>query len=161
MVKAPWDLTCLTLPIHTIATTNQQEQFRKQGILKKSRDNKNIVILHPDKDNGVVMMDKITYKSKMYELLNDESKFKQLTNDPAKLREGKLQHYLRKLNNTGYFDESVYDYIYAAGSLPSRLYGTSKIHKIKEKSDIPPLRLIVYHQLIVITLILQVIYVNY
>ena len=72
-----------------------------------------------------------------------ESKFKQLTSDTTKLREGQLQRYLRKLNNKGYFDESIYDYIYPAGSLPSRLYGTPKIHKIKEKSDIPPLRPIV------------------
>ena len=117
--------------------------LKKHGILKKLRNNKDIVILRPDKGNGVVIMDAITYKSKMYELLNDESKFKQLTSDPRKLREGQLQRYLRKLNNKGYFDESIYDYIYPAGSLPSRLYGTPKIHKIKEKSDIPPLRPIV------------------
>ena len=41
------------------------------------------------------------------------------------------------MNGKGYFDESIYDYIYPAGSLPSRLYGKPKIHKIKEKSDIP------------------------
>ena len=117
--------------------------LKKQGILKKVRNNKDIVILRSDKGNGVVIMDKITYKSKVFELLNDESKFKQLTSDPTKLREGQLQCYLRKLNNKGYFDESVYDYIYPAGSLPSKLYGTTKIHNIKEKSDIPPLRPIV------------------
>ena len=53
-----------------------------------NNNNKDIVILRPDKGNGVVIMDKITYKSKMYELLNDESKFKQLGSDSAKLREG-------------------------------------------------------------------------
>ena len=63
----------------------------------------------------------------------------QLTSDPTKLREGQLQRYLRKLNNKGYFDESVCDYIYHAGSLPSRLYGTPKINKIKKKSDLPPI----------------------
>ena len=75
----------------------------------------------------------------MYELLNDKSKFMQLTSDPTKLREGQLQRYLRKLNNKGYFDESVCDYIYHAGSLTSRLYGTPKINKIKKKSDLPPI----------------------
>ena len=75
----------------------------------------------------------------MYELLNDKSKFMQLTSDPTKLREGQLQRYLRKLNNKGYFDESVCDYIYHAGSLPSRLYGTPKINKIKQKSDLTPI----------------------
>ena len=117
--------------------------LEKQGILKQFRNNKDIVILRPGKGNGVVIMDKIRHKSKMYELLNDESKFKQLTNDPTKLRECQLKCYLRKLNNKGYFDESVYDYIYPAGSLPSSLYGTPKIHKIKEKFDIPSLRPIV------------------
>ena len=113
---------------------------KKQGILKKSRNSKDIVILRPDKGNGVVIMDKITWKSKMYELLNDKSKFKEITSDPTKLREGQLQRYLRKLKSKGYFDESVYDYIHPAGSIPSRLYVTLKTHKIKEKSDIPPLR---------------------
>ena len=75
----------------------------------------------------------------MYELLNDKTKFMQLTSDPTKLREGQLQRYLRKLNNKGYFDESVCDYIYHAGSLPSRLYGPPKIDKIKKKSDLPPI----------------------
>ena len=117
--------------------------LKKQGILKKLRNNKEIVILRPGKGNGVVIMDKNKHKSKMYELLNDESKFKQLTSDPTKLRECQLKCYLRKLNNKGYFDESVYDYIYPAGSLPSSLYGTPKIHKIKEKFDIPSLRPIV------------------
>ena len=65
--------------------------LKKHGILKKLRNNKDIVILRPDKGNGVVIMDAITYKSKMYELLNDESKYKQLTSDPTKLREGQLQ----------------------------------------------------------------------
>ena len=117
--------------------------LKKHGIHKKLINNKDIVILRPDKRNGVVIMDKITYKSKMDELLNDESKFKQLTSDPTKLREGQLQRYFRKLNNKGYFDESIYDYVYPAGFLPSRLYGTPKIHKINEKSDITPLRPIV------------------
>ena len=71
----------------------------------------------------------------MYKLLSDESKFNQLSSDPTKLREGQ-----RKLNNKGYFDEIVYDYIYPAGSLLSELYGTPKIHKINEKSNIPPFR---------------------
>ena len=69
----------------------------KHGILKKLRNNKDIVILRPDKGNGVVIMDAITYKSKMYELLNDESKFKQLTSDPTKLREGELQRYFTEI----------------------------------------------------------------
>ena len=68
------------------------------------RNDKDIVILRLGKSNGLVIMDKITYKLKMYELLNDGSKFKQITSDPIKLHEGQLQRYLRKFNNKGYFD---------------------------------------------------------
>ena len=42
-------------------------------------------------------MDKIVYKSKMYELLNDESKFRQLISCQKNLREGQLQRYLRDI----------------------------------------------------------------
>ena len=68
--------------------------LKKQGILKKSRNNKGIVILCPDKGNGVVIMEKIHTNQKMYELLNDESKLKQLTSGPTILHEGQLQCYL-------------------------------------------------------------------
>ena len=64
--------------------------LKKQGILKKSRNSKGIVILSPDKSSGMVIMDKMTCKSKICELLNDKSKFKQLTSDLAKLREYQL-----------------------------------------------------------------------
>ena len=50
--------------------------LRKQGILTELRNNKAIVILRPDKANGVVTVDKVMYKSNVYELLNDESEFK-------------------------------------------------------------------------------------
>ena len=92
-MEALWDLPCLTLLVQTIATTNRQEQFWK---LKKLKNNKGIVILRPDKDNGLVIIkDNITYKIKMYALLNYERKFKQLSSDPTNLREGQLQRYLR------------------------------------------------------------------
>ena len=55
------------------------------------RDNKDFVILRPDKVNDMVIMDTIIYKSKLYELPNDKSKFKQLSSDPTKLHEGQMQ----------------------------------------------------------------------
>ena len=92
-MEAPWDLTCLTLPVQTIATANRQEQFWK---LKKLRNNKGIVILRPDEDNGLVIIkENITYKLKMHALLNYERKLKQLSSDPTKLCEGQPERYLR------------------------------------------------------------------
>ena len=69
-------------------------QIHTTGIPPELRNNKGIVIPRPDKGSGVVIMDKITYKSKIVESLSDESKFKQLSSDAIKLREGK--GYLRK-----------------------------------------------------------------
>ena len=42
-------------------------------------------------------MDKIVYKSKMHELLNNESKFRQLSSGQKNLGEGQLQRYLRDI----------------------------------------------------------------
>ena len=39
-------------------------------------EDKSIVILRPDKGNGIVMMDKVDYVSKIETLLSDDSKFK-------------------------------------------------------------------------------------
>ena len=47
------------------------------------------------------------------------------------------------LYNKGHIDESAYDYIYQEGFLPSKIYCTLKVQKIKDKFDIPPPRPIV------------------
>ena len=43
--------------------------------LKRFAMNKNLVISTPDKGNGVVIVDKITYLSSMMKIINDKSKF--------------------------------------------------------------------------------------
>ena len=98
-------------------------------------------MLRPDKRSGVVIMDKLTHKSKMYELLNDESKFKQLTSDPTKLREGQLQRYLRKLNNKAYFDESIYDYIYPEVLFTQDSLNRSYLQRTARKIRLPSLKI--------------------
>ena len=106
--------------------------LKKHGILKKLKNNKNIIITSPDKGNGVVVMDRMLYVSKMYELINDDSKFKKLEADPTLCREGQLQRYLRKLQkNKNCFSKEIYNKIYPTGSQPSRLYGLPKLHKVK------------------------------
>ena len=73
-------------------TTND---LKKLKILKKLKQNKDIVILRPDKGNGVVVLDKV-YNNAISDLLSDNSKFKKLQSDLTQRREGQLQHYLRK-----------------------------------------------------------------
>ena len=62
--------------------------LKKHKILEKLRRNKDIVIIRPDKGNGVVVMDKVIYNQQMYALLSDKNKFKKLSEDPTKLCEG-------------------------------------------------------------------------
>lgn len=114
--------------------------IKKYRIIKKLRNNNDIIIVRPDKGNGVVIIDKVVYLDKMYELVNDNTKYKLLNNDPTKTREVKLQNYLRSLKKKGFFDKETYEKVYPVGSQPSRLYGLPKIHKMSDNIKLPPFR---------------------
>lgn len=106
-----------------------KEQF---SALKKLRQNKNIVILKPDKGNGVVILDRSDYVAKISVILNDTSKFlplpkAKIVNLSIRLEE-KLQADLRKLRAENLNDE-FYTNVYPTGTKVGRLYGLPKIHK--------------------------------
>ena len=67
--------------------------LRNFRILKELRKNKDIVILKPDKGNGVVVMDRIACEQGIFAIISDTSKFKVIDNDPTLQREGKLQRF--------------------------------------------------------------------
>ena len=117
--------------------------LKKHGILKTLRRNKNIVIVQPDKGNGVIVLDREVYNKKLYEIINDVTKFKKLKKDETIKRQGSLQRFLLTLKKEGFFSDQVYEKIYPRGSMPSRLYGNPKMHKVKSAGEIPPLRPIV------------------
>ena len=117
--------------------------LKKHGILKKLRNNKNIIICKPDKGNGVVIMDKNVYLMRMLELLGDRSKFRKLDEDPTHKREGQLQRFLRTLKGSRYLDNSTYSKIYPSGSQCGRMYGLPKLHKVYSNAVIPPFRPVV------------------
>ena len=117
------------------------QTLKKQGILKKLKGNKGIAITHPEKGNGVVIMNQKDYDKAMYDILENNSKFKKLKKDPTLLKEGQLQRFIRTLKKQGVFDDNTYENIYPVGSQPSRLYGTPKLHK--SFTNVPPLRPIV------------------
>ena len=73
------------------------QTLKKHGILKKLRENKDIVITHPDKGNGVVIMNRKDYDKVMYDILENNSKFKRLKKDPTLLKEERLQCFIRTL----------------------------------------------------------------
>ena len=80
-------------------------------------------------------------------ILSDTSKFKKI--DPTSAsgkditisREQRLQRYLNSLK--GNFSKEVYTSIYPNGSIPSKLYGLPKIHKVTPDIPLPPFRPIV------------------
>ncbi len=120
-----------------------KETLKKHGILKKLRNNENIIICKPDKGNGVVIIDKVVYINKMLDLLNDPSKFKKLETDPTLRREGQLQRFLRNLKGSKLFDNYSYEKVYPSGSQCGRLYGLPKLHKVTFQGQTPPFRPVV------------------
>ena len=109
--------------------------LRKYRVLNKLRNNKDILTTRSDKENGVVILDRRFYMSKIYDIVNDKSKFLKLSSDATLRSEGKLQRLLRILKNKGFFTKEQYDNIYPCGSQPARIYGTPKTHKLRSPTD--------------------------
>ncbi|XP_068739114.1 uncharacterized protein [Montipora capricornis] len=130
---------------HSYVSSHQPSvaDLRNFKILKELRKNKDIVILKPDKGNGVVVMDRIAYEQGIFTIISDTSKFKVIDNDPTLQREGKLQRFLRALKNKGHLDKDTYERIYPVGSQPARFYGLPKMHKARQPNETPPFRPIV------------------
>ena len=105
------------------------------GILKKLRTRQDIVIVRPDKGNGVVVLDRDIYKQKILEIINDTAKFKKLKDNPTLTREGQLQRFLRKIKDKNLFDENTYKKIYPCSSKLATIYGLPKTHKMLFDSD--------------------------
>ena len=119
------------------------KDFKTHKILKNLHKNNNIVILKPDKGNGVVVLNRSDYLEGILNIINDKHKFKELDSDPTIIREGKLQRFLRELKKNGKIDKDIYSTIYPSGSQPARIYGLPKMHKIRSSNGVPPLRPIV------------------
>ena len=100
--------------------------------LKKLSKDKSIVILKPDKGNGVVLLNKCDYKNKVHEVLNDPTKFERIHDDALLTilnKEEKVNRFLRKIKSEGVIAQDLYSELYASGSRPGILYGLPKIHK--------------------------------
>ncbi len=70
----------------------------EQNALVNLSKDKNIVISKADKGAAVVIQNTTEYKTKMLDILKTPGKFKQLDQNETKVRENKLQNYLRSLN---------------------------------------------------------------
>ena len=95
--------------------------------------NKSIIITRPDKGNGIVIMNKHDYLSKMNDILKDKTKFKVVSGNIYKNTmklENRVWTFLRKLKSNMAINSKQYDRLKPTGSTPGRLYGLPKVHKI-------------------------------
>ena len=101
--------------------------------LRNLSQNENIVVLRPDKGNGVVILNRSDYIEKVETPLLDVSKFRKLDVNVLDLclkQEGKLIRYLRDtLLKKRYISESVCRDLSPQWSKPGILYGLPKLHK--------------------------------
>ena len=110
--------------------------LKKHGILKRLRSNDNIIVTHPDKGEGVIILNKGDYVKMINDLIEDKSKFKLLNKDPTITRQTKLQKYLCSLKKKQIFNDVEYKQLYPVGSKVARIYGTPKTHKLKGEKDV-------------------------
>ena len=88
--------------------------------------------MKPDKGNGIVIVDRDDYLSKMNDILSDASKFTRLSSDPLKetlKREKHLRSFLLKLKKDNIITAEIYEQLAPTGSRPGILYGLPKVHK--------------------------------
>ena len=117
--------------------------LRQHHVLRNLRKNKDIVIMKPNKGNGVVILNRKLCDNAIQEIISDTSNFEKLNEDPTLKREASLQRFLRKLKQKNFFNENEYDKLYPSGSAPARVYGTPKMHKFSSSDSFPKLRPIV------------------
>ena len=83
--------------------------------LKSLSNDSSIVIIKPDKGNGVVILDKINYVSKMDDILQDSDKFVLINEDWFKIiiqHEDRINRFLSGLLQDSIIDKNkIYIYI--------------------------------------------------
>ena len=105
------------------------EEFK---ILKNLKNDNSIFVMKPDKGNGVVILNRYDYYSKMEMILDETSKFKLLEQDPVQMtfkRENKVRRFLSKLKVDNVINDELYNKLAPTGSRPGILYGLPKVHK--------------------------------
>ena len=112
---------------------------KKINIIKGLKEK--VVLLSPDKGNGVVIMNIQDYKESMHHLFADRQKFQILAEDPTNTRFATIQDYVRKLRNRNEITEDEYKMMYPKNAKVGRAHGSAKVHKQFDR--IPPLRPIV------------------
>ena len=114
---------------------NRPDALHTQEELNTLKDlrNDSSIIMKPNKDNGVVILNKYDYNKKMDEILSETLKFELLNDDAIKLtlkRENQIKTLLTKLKADNCINEKTYKELYPTGTRIGTLYGLPKIQQI-------------------------------
>ena len=82
-----------------------KNKLTKHCTIKRIRSNNNIVITHPDKGAGVVILNENDYNNIIYGIINGNTKFKLLNKYPTIKRKNKLQKCLLNLKKRSAFNK--------------------------------------------------------
>ena len=128
---------------HSLDNLTKEEY---KSFLKLS-ENEDIIIQRADKGNTVVILDRVTYITKIEELLSNTEKFLPISFKHSINKE--LRHLLDlekalidtldRLLSQSYLSQSDYEFLKPSGSNPGVLYGLCKVHK-EIVGDSPPFR---------------------
>jgi len=92
------------------------------------KDN-SIIVTKPDKGNGVVLLNRTDYVSKMEDILSDASKFSLSSNDDNLQNLTKFQRFLYRLQKNYSLSEEDYHRMYPTSASTPSLHGLPKTHK--------------------------------
>ena len=100
-----------------------------------------VVILKPDKGQGVVLINKEDYITSMEKIFSDEKKFKIVEKDPTLIRINTIKSYINTMFKRGEINEEEKKLMRPQGGNRARARGLLKIHK--EYASLPKFRPII------------------
>ena len=101
----------------------------QKSALASFRNDPDIVITRPGKENGVCMLNRRDYVTKMLTILNDDCKLKPCNHDTSLSDLTKFQHSLDYLKSKKAIPKDAYEKIYPTATATLSLYGLPKLHK--------------------------------
>lgn len=92
------------------------------------KNNENLLVLNSDKGSVTVIIERETYKQKMYEIVNSES-FRTLQKDPTLTLQTKSNNYIKKLQDLNILSAERAKALKSYNSVCPKIYGNPKLHK--------------------------------
>ena len=89
----------MTFNLVNMKETQIYRDKKKVQIIRKLKEE--VVLLNPDKGNGVIIMDIKDYIESVNHLFSDRTKFQIIKEGPTNSRMTTLQNYIRKLTKQG------------------------------------------------------------